>query len=142
MKDEFMSRDERDRVRAPGLQGRVAEAERSVVRTIILVVSQYYGLKRGDLRARTREWRVAWPRAVAMCLMMEHTGMAKTRIGRVFGMAPSSPIWARGMVDDEMATSAERKREVREVGGLVRGTPCGGEREEGRGERVGRKVGV
>lgn len=104
---------------------RVAEAERSVVRTIILVVSQYYGLKGDELRKRTRERRVVWPRAVAMCLMMEHTGMTKTRIGRVFGLAPSSPIWARGMVDDEVATSAERKQEVKEVGGLVMGTGGG-----------------
>ena len=79
-----------------------ANARRVTVDTIQKAVTEYYGLRRGDLVSARRERRVVGPRQVAMWLCKQLTPMSLPDIGGRFNRDHSTVVHSTRRVDERL----------------------------------------
>lgn len=79
-----------------------ANARRVSVDTIQKAVTEYYGLRRGDLESVRRERRIVGPRQVAMWLCKQLTPMSLPDIGGRFNRDHSTVVHSTRRVDERL----------------------------------------
>ena len=81
----------------------------------ISFISSRYHVSLGDLDGHCREWRVVWPRWLAMLLIKRSTPMGLRKIAYLFDRYPTAIQHALRAVENEVQTNQRRAVEVAEV---------------------------
>ena len=81
----------------------------------ISFISSRYHVSLGDLEGHCREWRVVWPRWLAMLLIKRSTPMGLRKIAYLFNRYPTAIHYALRAVETEVQTNRRRAVEVAEV---------------------------
>ena len=81
----------------------------------ISFISSRYHVSLGDLDGHCREWRVVWPRWLAMFLIKRSTPMGLRKIAYLFDRYPTAIQHALRAVENEVQTNRRRAVEVAEV---------------------------
>ena len=81
----------------------------------ISFISSRYHVSLGDLDGHCREWRVVWPRWLAMFLIKRSTPMGLRKIAYLFDRYPTAIQHALRAVENEVETNPRRAVEVAEV---------------------------
>ena len=81
----------------------------------ISFISSRYHVSLGDLDGHCREWRVVWPRWLAMFLIKRSTPMGLRKIAYLFDRYPTAIQYALRTVENEVQTNRRRAVEVAEV---------------------------
>ncbi len=92
-----------------------ANARRVTAEAIQKAVTEYYGLRRGDLTSARRLRRIAGPRHVAMWLCKELTPMSLPDIGGRFNRDHSTVVHAARRVDERRATEPTLAEDIEKL---------------------------
>jgi chromosomal replication initiation ATPase DnaA len=85
--------------------------ELSTVFMIILRVSTWHNVTTLSLEGSCREWRVVWPRWIAIALARRHTSATWENLAAVFNRHPNSIRAAVRALDRAIATNHKLARE-------------------------------
>ena len=96
------------------------ESAQYTVESIQAAVAKHFHLKIVDLKAATRQRKVAVPRQIAMYLIRKYTGIGYKEIGHHFGGKDHSTIvHACQKIEQEMETDAQLKEAVEGIQNLL-----------------------
>ena len=92
-----------------------ANERRLTVEMIQKAVTEYYGLRRGDLSSPRRERRIVGPRQVAMWLCKQLTPMSLPDIGSRFNRDHSTVVHSTRRVDERLANEPVLAEDVEKL---------------------------
>jgi len=108
----------------PGLK-RTANFKRSMIGRvihlgtsdkIIRIVEEHFGVTIDQLRSKTRQRRICYPRHVAMYAMYKRTTLSLSDIGAIFGGRDhTTTIHAKDSIEDLMAFDSDINLEVQTI---------------------------
>lgn len=82
-----------------------------LLKTVVVTVAKFYGVKPRDLLSRNQTQEIVWPRQIAMYLCMYVAGANCVRVARVFDRNHATVIHAinkvRGIMDHDKRTCDE-----------------------------------
>ena len=68
-------------------------------------IADRYHVTRADLEGCSREWRLVWPRWLAMQLVRNYTSLSWPKIGAIFNRSRNTVIHALKGVENQVQTS-------------------------------------
>jgi chromosomal replication initiator protein len=83
--------------------------------SIITAVCDHFKITKEQFLSRSNSRRVAYPRQIAIWLMMEHTQLTQEMIGEVVGKERTTVHHSRQLVIDLMETYPEVRNEITEI---------------------------
>ena len=105
------------------LKDLIAEDDRPVtVEAIQKTVSEYYGIKLQDMKARKRTKEIANARQVAMYIAKQHTGLSLSEIGKYFGGKDhATVIYACKQIEEKRVKDENLNRSIENITRRVTG---------------------
>lgn len=117
------NRDITSELAAEALKGIIPSSKPKVitVQKIQKVVSEQYGIKMDDFKAKKRTKNIAFPRQIAMYLSRELTDLSLPKIGEEFGGRDhTTVIHAHDKISKMMQTDKQFEREIKELEKMIR----------------------